>query len=488
MAKSENTPVFTGYSKNDLYDEIYRKSTDVVPDYQMIFDQFNEYKINDYKKLNDQAKVSFINQGITFTVYSDNNDGIERIFPFDLFPRVITKQDWLRLEHGLIQRSEAINCFLWDLYHHKKILKDKVIPYDLIFSSQYYNMEMMDINPRGKIYTHISGTDLIRHKDGEYYVLEDNVRSPSGVSYVLSNRVAMKRSLSNLFFQYNIATVEDYPQQLLAVLKSVAPKGVDDPTCAVLTPGVYNSAYFEHTFLARNMGVELVEGRDLFVEKNFVYMKTIFGPKKLDVLYRRVDDDFIDPFVYNPSSVLGVPGLMEAYRKGNITLINAPGTGIADDKAVYIYMPEIIKYYLNQDPILNNVPTYRCNKNEDLQYVIDHMEQLVLKPVDESGGYGLLIGSIATKNEISEYKDRIKHNPRKYIAQPIMSLSVHPTYIEEREQFEPRHIDLRTFTLFGKEKIHVLKGGLTRVALREGSLIVNSSQGGGSKDTWVLDV
>lgn len=487
MYQFEASGIFSNYEKNDFYDELIQQDNNIHDFYYKVYKQFKSYSVQDFHELNNYAKISFINQGVTFTVYSEDQDGIERIFPFDLFPRIIDYEEWAKLEKGLIQRNLAINMFLWDIYHEKKILKDKIVPYDLIFSSPYYNFEMMNLSPRGKIYTHICGTDLIRHSDGEFYVLEDNVRSPSGVSYVLSNRVATKRSLSNLYFSYNVAPIEEYPRMLLEMIKSLAPKGIDNPCCAVLTPGIYNSAYFEHSFLARNMGIELVEGKDLFVDKNFVYMKTIYGPKRVDVLYRRVDDNFLDPLTFNPDSILGVPGIIESYRAGNVTIVNAPGTGIADDKAVYIYLPEIIKYYLDEEPILKNVPTYRCSKKEDLNYVLENMEKLVVKPVDESGGYGILIGSRATKKEISDYKETIKANPRKYIGQPIMALSVHPTFIEGDEHLEPRHIDLRSYTLFGNDKQYVLKGGLTRVALKKGSLIVNSSQGGGSKDTWILE-
>ena len=345
----------------------------------------------------------------------------------------------------------------------------------------------MILTPEGGIYTHISGTDLIKHADGDYYILEDNLRCPSGVSYVLSNRLALKKSLFDLFDKLKTKTVYQYPEQLLEIFKTVKPKNTDISTVVVVTPGMYNSAYFEHSFLAQKMGVPLVEGRDLYVEKDFVYMKTIHGPKRVDVIYRRVDDEFIDPLVFRKDSMLGVPGLMNAYRAGNVTLANAPGTGVADDKAVYHYVPDIIKYYLNEEPILNNVQTYHCEKESDMKYVLENIGKLVVKPVDESGGYGITIGTTLTKEQIEEVKVRIKSNPRKYIAQPIMSLSVHATFIEETKEFEPRHIDLRTFCLMGKNTEYILKGGLTRVALKRGNLIVNSSQGGGSKDTWVLD-
>lgn len=410
----------------------------------------------------------------------------EKIFPFDLFPRIIDPVDWDIIERGSIQRSKALNLFLWDIYHDKKILKDKVVPIELITSSANYLDQMNGVNPPGGIYNHISGTDVIKHKDGKYYVLEDNIRCPSGVSYVICNRTALKKALFGVFNHYQTHTVTNYAENLLELLESVKPKGVDIPNVVVITPGMYNSAFYEHSYLAKTMGVELVEGRDLFVENDFVYMKTIKGPEKVDVIYRRIDDQFIDPLEFNPDSVLGVPGLFAAYKKGNVTLANAPGTGVADDKAVYTYMPEIIKYYLDEEPILNNVHTYHCSRPDELKYVLEHIHELVIKPVDEAGGYGISIGNKLSKEEIEKVKAEVKASPRKYVAQPIMSLSVHPTYIDDTESFEQRHVDLRTFTVLGKDKEFVLKGGLTRVALKRGNLIVNSSQGGGSKDTWVL--
>jgi uncharacterized circularly permuted ATP-grasp superfamily protein len=345
---------------------------------------------------------------------------------------------------------------------------------------------MNGINPPGGIYNHISGTDIIKHNDGKYYVLEDNIRCPSGVSYVICNRTALKKALFGVFNHYQTHSVTNYAENLLELLESVKPKGVDIPNVVVITPGMYNSAFYEHSYLAKTMGVELVEGRDLFVENDFVYMKTIKGPEKVDVIYRRIDDQFIDPLEFRPDSALGVPGLFAAYKKGNVTLANAPGTGVADDKAVYTYMPQIIKYYLDEEPILNNVHTYHCSRPDELKYVLEHIHELVIKPVDEAGGYGISTGNKLTKEEIEKVKAEIKQSPRKYVAQPIMSLSVHPTYIDETESFEQRHVDLRTYTVIGKDKEFVLKGGLTRVALKRGNLIVNSSQGGGSKDTWVL--
>jgi uncharacterized circularly permuted ATP-grasp superfamily protein len=469
------------------FDEVFTASKDSKGHYQTIVERFNQLSLVDFERINNEVKTAFFNQGITFAVYSDDKKPDERIFPFDLFPRIIPIDEWMQLETGVIQRNKAINLFLHDIYHKKQILKDKVVPADLVFSSNNYLKEMIDFTPEGGIYTHISGTDLIKHTDGKYYILEDNLRCPSGVSYVLSNRMALKKSLFDLFNKLKTRTVYQYPEHLLEMLKTVKPKNTENPTVVVVTPGMYNSAYFEHSFLAQKMGVPLVEGRDLYVDKDFVYMKTIHGPIKVDVIYRRVDDEFIDPLVFRKDSMLGVPGLMNAYRAGNVTLANAPGTGVADDKAVYNYVPDIIKYYLSEEPILNNVQTYRCEKEPDMKYVLENVDKLVVKPVDESGGYGITIGTTLTKEQIEEVKVRVKSNPRKYIAQPIMSLSVHPTFIEDTKEFEPRHIDLRTFCLMGKNTEYILKGGLTRVALRRGNLIVNSSQGGGSKDTWVVD-
>ncbi|MDO1514830.1 circularly permuted type 2 ATP-grasp protein [Maribacter confluentis] len=485
MANIESQ-IFASYLRNpDLYDELYNREGKISEVYQKLFNLYGEHSINDYINLNSKAKSSFFNQGITFQVYDDKTVQ-EKIFPFDLFPRIIDANEWEIIEQGSIQRSKALNLFLWDIYHDKKILKDKIVPLDLITSSANYLDQMNGIDPPGGIYNHISGTDIIKHKDGQYYVLEDNIRCPSGVSYVICNRTALKKALFGVFNHYKTHAVTNYAENLLELLETVKPNGVDVPNCVVITPGMYNSAFYEHSYLAKTMGVELVEGRDLFVENDFVYMKTIKGPEKVDVIYRRIDDQFIDPLEFKPDSSLGVPGLFAAYKKGNVTLANAPGTGVADDKAVYTYMPQIIKYYLNEEPILNNVHTYHCSRPDELKYVLENIQELVIKPVDEAGGYGISIGNRLTTDEIAEVRKVIKDNPRKYVAQPIMSLSVHPTYIDETESFEQRHVDLRTFTVLGKDKEFVLKGGLTRVALKRGNLIVNSSQGGGSKDTWVL--
>ncbi|MGF1635531.1 MAG: circularly permuted type 2 ATP-grasp protein [Cyclobacteriaceae bacterium] len=488
MEEITTAGVFNTYIPGDeLFDEVFDEKGKVRKAYRKVASAFKGFSSDEFHTLDESAKLSFLNQGITFATYNENNKGVERIFPFDLFPRIIPSEEWDIIRKGVIQRNQAINLFLHDLYHDKKILKDKVVPAELVFSSVNYNKFMFDFEPPASIYNHISGTDIIRHKDGNYYVLEDNVRCPSGVSYVLGNREAMKKTLSGIFQRTQIRTIVEYPEELLRMLQSVAPDGIDDPCCVVLTPGIHNSAYYEHSFLAQSMGVELVESRDLFVEKSFLYMKTIFGAQKVDVIYRRVDDDFLDPLAFNPNSALGVAGLMNVYREGNISIINAPGTGVSDDKAVYCYMPDIIRYYLSEEPIIQNVPTYRCEIQNEMKYVLENAHNLVIKPVDQSGGYGIVIGSKASKAELEEVKTLIKNKPRDYVAQPIMSLTTHATYIEDSNSFEPRHIDLRTFTLLGKNIEYVLEGGLSRVALRKGSLIVNSSQGGGSKDTWITD-
>ena len=486
LKKVSDFPIFSSYELNSkLYDELFDDRGQVRKIYKKLYELFGDHSIPEYDRLNKQAKDSFFNLGITFQVYGEAQVQ-EKIFPFDLFPRIIEQKEWDIIEKGVLQRSRALNLFLWDVYHEQKIIKNGVVPIELINSSNNFLKEMINLDPPEGIYNHISGTDLIKHSDGNYYVLEDNIRCPSGVSYVIGNRSAVKHALYGVFNQYKAHTVTEYGANLLEIMESVKPKGVDTPVCVVITPGVYNSAYYEHSFLAKQMGVELVEGRDLFVEKDFVYKRTIYGPEKVDVIYRRIDDLFIDPLVFNKDSLLGVPGLFSVYKKGNVCLVNAPGTGVADDKAIYTYMPDIIKYYLDEDPILNNVHTYHCSREKELDYVLKNIDKLVIKPVDESGGYGISIGNKLSKEEIEQVRAKVMKEPRKYIAQPIMSLSTHPTYIEEEESFEARHVDLRTFTLIGHEKDYVLKGGLSRVALKKGNLIVNSSQGGGSKDTWVL--
>lgn len=465
-------------------DEVLNEHS-VKPDYKKIYEFMSSFTAEQFKEFSDIVKLSFLNQGITYQVYN-KDEANEHIFPFDLFPRIINHKEWDKLEKGVLQRNRAMNLFLQDVYNEKNVFKDKIVPEDMIYSSPHYCKEMENFVPPGGIYCHISGTDIIKNNDGKYYVLEDNLRSPSGVSYVLKNREALINTVRAAFKTANVDAVRHYPMELLSVLQSVSNESKQEPVIVVLTPGMYNSAYFEHAFLAQQMGVELVEGRDLYTEKNRVYLKTTDGPIQVDVVYRRIDDEYLDPEVFKEDSLLGVSGIIEAYKAGNVTIVNAPGTGIADDKAIYDYVPKLIKYYLDEEPILSNVQTYICADPSDLDYVLDNIATLVIKPVDESGGYGIKIGSNLSKAEIEATKKEIKKNPRKYVAQPILSLSTHSTFIEETDQFEPRHIDLRVYCLLGKEKSHVLKGGLTRVALKRGSLIVNSSQGGGSKDTWVL--
>ena len=470
------------------YDEVFENPEKIRSYYFKLYRELRSLTTNEFERLYENAKVSFLTQGITYAVYNgESSTGTERIFPFDLFPRIIPKHEWEVMEAGLLQRNLAVNEFVKDIYSDKKILKDKVIPKNLILSSPHYCKEMQDFESVGGIFTHVCGTDIIRHNDGCYYVLEDNLRCPSGVSYVVANREALQRTFPIIFKSVQVHPIIEYPQELLKTLHTLSPDDSEIPFCVVLTPGIYNSAYYEHSFLAQSMGIDLVEGGDLYVENDKVYLRTIYGPKKVDVLYRRIDDAFMDPDVFKPDSVLGVKGIMKAYLKGNITIVNAPGTGISDDKAIYNYVPEIIKYYLNEDPILFNVPTYLCEDPTQCDHVLNNISELVVKPVDMSGGYGVMIGNRLSKTEISDLKDKIRAKPREFIAQPIMSLSTHSTYIEKERIIEPRHIDLRTFTLLGKGREFVLKGGLTRVALKKGSLIVNSSQGGGAKDTWVLE-
>ncbi len=428
------------------------------------------------------AERALLHLGITFQVYSDAQ-GTEKIFPFDIIPRVMDAAEWRHIERGLKQRICALNLFIHDIYHDQRILKENVVPPELILSARSYRAACAGLNPPHNIWCHIVGTDLVRDRDGTMYVLEDNLRCPSGVSYVIENRRIMKSTFPSLFQNVPIRSVSDYPGRLLDTLLHLAPAGIQNPQAVVLTPGVFNSAYFEHSFLAQQMGVELVEGRDLVVHDGHVHMRTTRGFERVDVIYRRVDDDFLDPDVFRPDSMLGVPGLMEVYKAGRVALANAPGTGVADDKVVYAYVPAMIKFYLGEDAILPNVPTYLCWREEDLAYVCDHIEKLVVKPANESGGYGMLVGPAASSSECQAFAEKVKQNPRNYIAQPTLALSRAPVIANGR--LEGRHVDLRPYILYGKD-IFVLPGGLTRVALRKGSLVVNSSQGGGSKDTWVL--
>ncbi len=479
--------LFTGYSVPEgTLDEVFSSFPHAYVDYPAIRKVFDELHAGDFQRLNESAKLSFLNQGITYAVYSEEGGGKEKIFPFDLFPRIIDRREWTLLEEGLRQRNDALNQFIGDVYGERKILKEGVVPEELVMSSNHYVPAMEHFRPRGDVYTHVCGTDLVRHTDGNFYVLEDNLRSPSGVSYVLSNREAMRRTLYSMFRHVPVEAVNEYPAMLLKTLQSVAPPREESARCVVLTPGPFNSAYYEHSLLARLMDCDLVEGPDLYVDEDTVWLKTISGRRRVDVIYRRIDDGFLDPEVFRPDSMLGVPGLMRAYAKGRVTIVNAPGTGIADDKAICAYVPDMIRFYLDQEPIIGNVPTYICSRPEDLKYTLEHLPELVVKPVDMSGGYGVMICDRLNQEELDELAEKIKADPRNFIAQPKIMLSTHSTYIEDQNRFAPRHIDLRTFTLIGADKTRILRGGLTRVALREGSLIVNSSQGGGSKDTWVI--
>ena len=430
-----------------------------------------------------EAEVLFHRVGITFAVYGEK-EGAERLIPFDIVPRIIPRDEWKMLDAGLRQRVKALNMFLHDVYHDQEILAAGKVPSDLILNNAEYKPVMRGMDVPGGIYSHISGVDIVRAGAGEYYVLEDNLRVPSGVSYMIENRRMMMRLFPELFAMHAIAPVEHYPDRLREVLSSVAPKGVEEPTVAVLTPGFHNSAYFEHAFLAQQMGVELVEGQDLFVRDDTVYMRTTKGPQRVHVIYRRINDDFLDPSVFNPDSMLGVRGIFAAYKAGRVTLANAIGAGIADDKSVYPYVPDMIRFYLGEEPILYNVKTYKLRERDDLQYALDHLPELVVKEVHGAGGYGMLVGPASTAAQIAEFRQRILAEPSKYIAQPTLALSTCPTYVASG--LAPRHVDFRPYVLSGKD-IHIVPGGLTRVALAEGSLVVNSSQGGGTKDTWVLE-
>jgi len=473
------------------FDEMLASGAQVRDHYRTYDDWLKRQPGEAMQGRREEAEVIFRRVGITFAVYGAKDEdgaGTERLIPFDLIPRVIPKQEWVEMEAGLVQRVTALNRFIHDVYHGQEILKAGIVPAEQVLKNAQYRPEMRGVNVPGDVYSHIAGIDIVRAGNadgsGSYYVLEDNLRVPSGVSYMLENRKMMMRLFPELFSMHRVAPVAHYPDLLLETLRAVAPPSVNDPTVVVLSPGMYNSAYFEHAFLAQQMGVELVEGQDLFVRDNFVYMRTTQGPKRVDVIYRRVDDDFLDPKAFRKDSTLGCEGLLDVYRSGNITLSNAIGTGIADDKSIYPYVPKMIEFYLGEKPILNNVPTYLCREEKDLQYVLDHLGELVVKEVHGAGGYGMLVGPAATKAEIEEFRAVLKANPTNYIAQPTLSLSTCPTFVESG--VAPRHIDLRPFVLSGKT-VQMVPGGLTRVALKEGSLVVNSSQGGGTKDTWVLE-
>jgi uncharacterized circularly permuted ATP-grasp superfamily protein len=484
MPTSSNTPVLPLDGRYDLgafFDEMFDAPGQARPHYQALAEQLAALSVEEFEQRRHAVDLSFLNQGIGFTVYGEE-EGLERIFPFDLIPRVIPQDEWAHVERGLIQRVQALNLFLADIYHGQRILRDGRIPAELVFGATHFRREMIGLNPPTGVYAHVAGVDIVRDEHGEYLVLEDNLRSPSGASYMLENRAAMKREFAPLFARYGVLGIDQYPQELLAALRSVAPPAAAMPTVVLLTPGVHNSAYFEHSFLARHMGIELVEGGDLLCHDDVVYMRTTQGLQRVDVIYRRVDDEFLDPLIFRKDSMLGAPGLLNAYRAGNVTLANAPGTGVADDKAVYRYVPEMIRYYLAEEPILGNVPTYLAAHEADRRYILEHLDSLVVKTVNGSGGYGMLIGPVATAAERDLFRRQIEAEPREFIAQPTLALSRMPIYADE---LRPAHVDLRPFVL-SSSITSVVPGGLTRAALREGSLVVNSSQGGGSKDTWVL--
>lgn len=465
-----------------FFDEMQLNTADV----REIYSAYNKWLQNiPHQQLatkRAEAEVLFRRVGITFNVYGEE-DGAERLIPFDVIPRLISAKEWMHLSAGAIQRVRALNMFLHDIYHKQEIIQDGIVPASILANSQY-RLEMFGIDVPNQTYAHIAGIDLVRTSESQFYVLEDNLRTPSGVSYMLEDRKMMMRLFPELFRRYSVAPVEHYPQVLLNNLRAVAQPGVQDPTVVLLSPGAYNSAYFEHAFIAQQMGIELVEGQDMFVRNNAVYMRTTQGPQRVDVIYRRIDDDYLDPLVFNANSMLGVPGLLSVYRNGGVTLANAVGTGVADDKATYIHVPAMIKFYLNETPILENVPTYELSKEDDLQYTLAHLDELVVKEVQGSGGYGMLVGPAASKKELEEFRLRIISSPSSYIAQPTLALSTCPTLVEQG--IAPRHVDLRPFVLSGKT-VTLVPGALCRVALKEGSLVVNSSQGGGTKDTWILE-
>lgn len=474
--------LFARYNLGDAYDEMFDPEFKARSHYQTLYERLLELSADALRERQQAADLSFLNQGITFTVYG-HDEGTEKIFPYDLLPRIISAREWSVIEQGLTQRITALNLFLKDIYHEGKILADGVVPRELIYTCKHFRRQMRGVRVPRDIYISVVGTDLIRTPDGQFAVLEDNLRVPSGVSYMLANRAVMKRVFPRLFSNYGVRPIDHYGQALLNTLRALTPNNRPDPKIILLTPGVYNSAYFEHTFLARQMGIPLVEGRDLLVHDNIVYMRTTAGLERVDVIYRRVDDDFLDPLAFRGDTALGVPGLFNAYRAGNVSLANAIGTGVADDKAVYAYVPKIIRYYLGEDPILPNIDTFLMENDVERQHVLSRLDQMVVKAVGESGGYGMLIGPHSTLAQQEEFRRAIEADPRNYIAQPTLALSCAPCFINE--QVESRHIDLRPYILYG-DKVNIVPGGLTRVALTRGSLVVNSSQGGGSKDTWVL--
>jgi uncharacterized circularly permuted ATP-grasp superfamily protein len=474
--------LFGDYTLDRAFDEMREPAGEIRSHYCALAETLAKLPHDELQRRKQSADISFLTQGITFTVYG-REEGTERIFPYDLLPRLITASEWEHIERGLTQRITALNHFLRDIYSDARILNERVVPQELVYSCKQFRRQMRGLQVPRNVYIAVIGSDLLRLNTGEFVVLEDNLRVPSGVSYMLTNRRVMKRTFPQLFHNYGVRPIERYPQLLLATLRSLAPEGRPEPNIVLLTPGVFNSAYFEHTYLARQMGIDLVEGRDLVTHDNIVYMRTTDGLKRVDVIYRRVDDDFSDPLVFRPDSMLGCSGLFNAYRAGNVTVTNAFGTGVADDKALYAYVPRIIRYYLGEEPILNNVETYLLTEEKERKHVLANLDKLVVKAVGESGGYGMLIGPQSTAAQREEFARRIEANPRNYIAQPTLDFSRAPCLIGDR--LEPRHVDLRPYILFG-DKVNIVPGGLTRVALEKGSLVVNSSQGGGSKDTWVL--
>jgi uncharacterized circularly permuted ATP-grasp superfamily protein len=474
------------YKVKGFYDELIRVAGKPWPAAKVLCDYLRSLTDRELEEYKAASEMAMQVMGVTFTVYTEEEGSIDRAWPFDIIPRIIPKSEWDLTEAGLKQRVKALNLFIDDLYHDQQIVKDGIFPGELLKDSVNFRPQCVGVSPPGGIWAHICGSDLVRDKDGKFYVLEDNLRVPSGVSYMLENRLVTKRVFPDLFENQNILPVDDYPSQLYDMLASLSPRDIERPEIVVLTPGIYNSAYFEHSYLAQQMGAELVEGRDLVVcEDDCVYMRTIDGLSRVDVIYRRVDDMFLDPEAFRKDSTLGVPGLMRAWKAGNVALANAPGAGVADDKVVYSYVPEIIRYYLNEEPKIGNVPTYKCINKADKEYVLEHVHELVIKPANESGGYGMLIGPQATRKECDSFRELIKKDPRNYIGQPMLTLSTAPTLIGNR--VEPRHLDLRPFILSSPDSTYVTTGGLTRVAMRKGSTVVNSSQGGGSKDTWILD-
>jgi len=473
---------FQKYDTGGFFDELFDADGSSRPEAEPLFRRFASLSEGEIEQRQKAAEAALYHMGITFTVYG-SDEGTERIFPFDIVPRIVSAGDWDIIERGLKQRIHALNLFLDDIYNDQKIIAQGIVPPELVFSGSSFRQQCKGLSPPRGIWCHVTGTDLVRDGDGQFYVLEDNLRCPSGVSYVLQNREVLKRTFPVAFEALKVRPVTDYPNRLLETLEYLAPAALNDPVAVVLTPGVYNSAYFEHSYLAQQMGIPLVEGRDLVVMDGYVHMRTTKGFERVDVIYRRIDDDFIDPKEFKADSMLGVAGLMEVYRQGRVALANAPGTGIADDKAVYAYVPKIIKYYLDEEVILPNVPTYICSEEKDCQHVLDNLDKLVVKAVNESGGYGMLVGPHASQESREEFSRRIRANPRNYIAQPTLALSRAPVIVDDH--LEGRHVDLRPYILYG-EDIYVLPGGLTRVALKKGSLVVNSSQGGGSKDTWVV--